>query len=394
MIRRNRIVFGIASLCLAAGLGYAIRARASGIPSTGALSYAGVLDDANGPITGSHNIQVILYDAASGGNNLCQTTSAAINITNGQFSVLLPGACTTAVGATCSSGVCSGGNPNVWVDVLVDGADTGTTKIGAVPYAVEANHTANADNAANATNCSTCTSATSATSCSSCTNATNATNCSSCTSATSATSCSSCANATNATSCSSCTSATSATTASQSHSVSYESGGAGGGVSFGWNGALEVWVDNTQEFQFAPSLAKTFVIDHPSDSSRYLVHATLEGPESAVFYRGSARLHHGKAEVTLPGYFEAETRPDGRTVLATPTFATVDEPISGLAVSRVRRGGFTVRALDKSNPEQTFDWEVKAVRADVAPLIAEPRRDEVVVHGDGPYTYLTAKGRR
>jgi hypothetical protein len=140
MIRRNRIIVGVVSLGLAVGLGYAIRARASGIPSTGALSYAGVLDDANGPITGSHNIQVILYDAASGGNNLCQTTSAAINITNGQFSVLLPDACTTAVGA----------NPNVWVDVLVDGADTGTTKIGAVPYAVEANHTPNADNATTA----------------------------------------------------------------------------------------------------------------------------------------------------------------------------------------------------------------------------------------------------
>lgn len=42
------------------------------------------------------------------------------------------------------------GNPNVWVDVLVDGADTGTTKIGAVPYAVEANHTPNADNATTA----------------------------------------------------------------------------------------------------------------------------------------------------------------------------------------------------------------------------------------------------
>jgi hypothetical protein len=145
MIRRNRIVLSIASLGLAAGLGYAIRARASGVPSTGALSYAGVLDDANGPISGSHNIQVVLYDAAAGGNNLCQTTSSAINVANGQFSLLLPDTCTAAVA----------GNPNVWVDVFVDGADTGTTKIGAVPYAVEANHTSNADNATNATNATT-----------------------------------------------------------------------------------------------------------------------------------------------------------------------------------------------------------------------------------------------
>jgi hypothetical protein len=137
MTGRKRIVIGIASLGLAAGLGYAIRAAASGIPSTNALSYAGVLEDATGPISGSHNVQVIFYDAATAGNNLCQSTTAALSITNGHFSVQLPDACATAVGA----------NPNVWVDVLVDGSDTGRTKIGAVPYALEANHSVSATTA-------------------------------------------------------------------------------------------------------------------------------------------------------------------------------------------------------------------------------------------------------
>jgi hypothetical protein len=140
MIRRKSLVLGIASLGLASGLGYAIRAAASGIPSTNALSYAGVLEDSNGPINGSHDIQVIFYDAATAGNNLCQSITAARSITDGHFSVQLPDACTTAVGA----------NPNVWADVLVDGSDTGRTKIGAVPYAVEAKHTSNADIATNA----------------------------------------------------------------------------------------------------------------------------------------------------------------------------------------------------------------------------------------------------
>jgi hypothetical protein len=146
MIRRNRIVLGIASLGLAVGLGYAIRAAASGIPATNALSYTGVLEDSSGPITGSHSIQAILYDAATAGNVLCQTTAGAtVTVTNGHFSIQLPDTCTTAVG----------GNPNAWVDVLVDGSDTGRTKIGAVPYAVEANHAPNADNATNATNATT-----------------------------------------------------------------------------------------------------------------------------------------------------------------------------------------------------------------------------------------------
>jgi hypothetical protein len=152
MTRRNRIVLCSAAMGLAVALGYAIRAAASGIPSTSALSYAGVLEDANGPITGSHNIQVILYDAATAGNNLCQSTSAALGIAEGHFSVQLPDACTTAVGA----------NPNVWADVLVDGSDTGRTKIGAVPYAIEANHAVNADKATTATTAAAATTATNA----------------------------------------------------------------------------------------------------------------------------------------------------------------------------------------------------------------------------------------
>jgi hypothetical protein len=81
-----------------------------------------------------HNIQVILYDAVTAGNNLCQTASASMNIVNGRFAVQLPDTCTAAVGA----------NSSAWVDVLVDGSDTGRTKLGAVPYAVEANHAASA----------------------------------------------------------------------------------------------------------------------------------------------------------------------------------------------------------------------------------------------------------
>jgi len=114
----------------------------------------------------SYNILLILYDAATAGNNLCQSASVALTLANGHFSVPLPDACTTAIGA----------NPSVWVDVLVDGSDTGRTKIGAVPYAVEANHAVNATNATTATNATSATSATTATNCTNATNATNASN--------------------------------------------------------------------------------------------------------------------------------------------------------------------------------------------------------------------------
>ena len=50
------------------------------------------------------------------------------------------------------------------------------------------------------------------------------------------------------------------------------------------------------------TLPKTFVIDHPVDSSRYLVHACLEGPESGVYYRGKGTISLESATVTLPDY--------------------------------------------------------------------------------------------
>lgn len=138
MTRSRRIAVALASLTVGAGLGYAVHsARAAGIPATKALSYSGVLEGASGPVSGSHDIQVTLYDAATAGNQLCQAPSTPVPIADGHFSVQLPDACAASVGA----------NPNVWVDVFVDGADTGRTPIGAVPYAVEANHATSATTA-------------------------------------------------------------------------------------------------------------------------------------------------------------------------------------------------------------------------------------------------------
>jgi hypothetical protein len=137
MIQRSRVV-RVACLVVALSLGYAIRAAwAGGIPAMNALSYVGLVETAAGPLTGMHNIQVALYDAVTAGNLLCQTSSTPMTLTNGRFSIQLPDSCTTAIGA----------NANTWVDVLVDGSDTGRTMIEAVPYAVEANHAVNADNA-------------------------------------------------------------------------------------------------------------------------------------------------------------------------------------------------------------------------------------------------------
>jgi hypothetical protein len=104
-------------------------ARAVGVPADGALTYAGVLEDANGaPITGQKNIAVQVFDAASGGTKRCEVLSQSYTLVGGRFEIPLPNTCTSAVQ----------GVPDLWLELLVDGASTGRAKLGAVPFAIEA----------------------------------------------------------------------------------------------------------------------------------------------------------------------------------------------------------------------------------------------------------------
>ncbi|MGE5787010.1 MAG: fibrinogen-like YCDxxxxGGGW domain-containing protein, partial [Myxococcales bacterium] len=69
-----------------------------------------------------------------GGNQVCATPSTSTNLINGTFQVPLTDSCADAVRAS----------PDLWLEVLVDGASLGRSKFGAVPYAVEARTASNA----------------------------------------------------------------------------------------------------------------------------------------------------------------------------------------------------------------------------------------------------------
>jgi hypothetical protein len=125
---------------------------------------------------------------------------------------------------------------------------------------------------------------------------------------------------------------------------------------------------------FNCSGTKNFRIPHPLEpTTRSLVHASLEGPEAAVFYRGEGVLRDGRATIDLPDYFEAFTRREGRTVLVTP-IVEGDEAASALAATRIVDGQFRVSMITPGNPAQRFCWEVKALRGDVPALRAEPEQ--------------------
>ena len=156
---------------------------------------------------------------------------------------------------------------------------------------------------------------------------------------------------------------------------SYLNGNVGIGTSPSYSYKLNVNGNANVSGTFSAT-TKNFVIGHPLDpENKELIHSSLEGPEVGVYYRGEGQLENGKAIIELPNYFEALTRKENRTVLLTPKFDS-HEPISNLAASAVQNGRFSARAIDQNNPSQKFYWEVKAVRADIAPLEVERLKTE------------------
>jgi prepilin-type N-terminal cleavage/methylation domain-containing protein len=110
---------------------------------------------------------------------------------------------------------------------------------------------------------------------------------------------------------------------------------------------------------------KNFEIPYPGgEMPGYdLVHSTIEGPEIAVFYRGTAQLVNNQATITLPSYFGALTRSGSETVYLT---AKGNAPFSLSYDSFNHEAGTFV--VHGSVPSGSFDWQVEATRADVPPL--------------------------
>lgn len=156
----------------------------------------------------------------------------------------------------------------------------------------------------------------------------------------------------------------------------------------GGNRGVTIYTNTGQGGQW--QLTKTFVINHPQNQSKYLIHGTLEGPEAAVYYRGTGQLVNGKTEITLPDYFEALTRQEGRTIILTNLNGFDRLMIQKIERDKIRNGKFIV-VSDNPDSCQEFDWEVKAVRQDVLPLVVEPDKKDLEVKGYGPYTYAIPK---
>lgn len=145
-VRRVVVLVAVGSIGLMGALVVG-RSWAAGIPTTGALTYSGVLEDATGvPFSGTINIEVYMWGTPMvGATPLCRTQANAVNLNAGRFSVELPDNCATAIQE----------HKDVWVEVRVEETSLGLTKIGAVPFALESGHATSADTASTATSATT-----------------------------------------------------------------------------------------------------------------------------------------------------------------------------------------------------------------------------------------------
>jgi len=136
MTTRRNLLLGLGGACLmtAATVGYWLGAvRASPIPSTGALHYAGYLEQGGLPVDGTNNMRVRLWASATGADAadlLCETVADGVTVTAGRFRIVLDDTCTDSVRS----------EPDAWVEVEVEGRAFPREKLGAVPYAVTADN--------------------------------------------------------------------------------------------------------------------------------------------------------------------------------------------------------------------------------------------------------------
>ena len=113
---------------------------------------------------------------------------------------------------------------------------------------------------------------------------------------------------------------------------------------------------------FGASGSKNFVEPHPTDASKEIRYASLEGREVGTYFRGSGHLNHGVATIEVPADFKMVTSADGLTVVATPmgelaTIACISKSLD--------------RIVMRGSADVDFDYTVSGVRkafADFAPI--------------------------
>lgn len=103
---------------------------------------------------------------------------------------------------------------------------------------------------------------------------------------------------------------------------------------------------------------KNFVMDHPTDPTKEIAYASIEGPEAAAYERGTGSLINGEGEIKFTNEFGLIVNAESLTVQITPLSAESE----GIAVIEKTASGFKVKEMRKGTGSYKFDWEAKGVR--------------------------------
>jgi hypothetical protein len=139
-------------------------------------------------------------------------------------------------------------------------------------------------------------------------------------------------------------------------------------------------VYDPQDKKVSYNANKTFVIDHPLDEDKFLVHACLEGPEAGVYYRGKASItNNEKLTIVLPTYVDQIA--SNFTVHLTQIYEDVNKYSAvTLKTTEVENNQFTVYGNNCK-----FFWIVYGERNSIE---VEPLKSAVEIQGHGPYKWV------
>jgi hypothetical protein len=148
--------------------------------------------------------------------------------------------------------------------------------------------------------------------------------------------------------------------------ASMEGQGDGTGTIMIWNstGTAKAGMNltsNGQGYIFADAVSaqiKNFKVPHPTKKDKDIWYASLEGPEAAMYERGTATLKNGEAFIPYSETFQLMLSPNTATMNLTPQYWDT----FGLAVIEKNDKGFRVKELKGGTGNFKFDWEVKGVR--------------------------------
>ncbi|HRG40225.1 MAG TPA: collagen-like protein [Saprospiraceae bacterium] len=103
---------------------------------------------------------------------------------------------------------------------------------------------------------------------------------------------------------------------------------------------------------------KNFKMQDPTDATKSIWYACLEGPEAGAYERGVGKLNSGETFIPYTDHFKKVINPSTVTIILTPQSIET----YGLAVVEKRKDGFVVKELMHGKGNFSFDWEVKGVR--------------------------------